>query len=48
MQRLEVFSDGDILGKHSLGVCNERGEIWIQWCKENDLVITKHMFPRTP
>ena len=37
-------SDGDILGKHSLGVCNERAERWIQWCKENDLVITNTWF----
>ena len=40
-------SNGDILGKHGLGVCDERGERWIRWCKQNDLVVPRHLVPRT-
>ena len=30
----------DIVGPHGLGTRNERGEMLVNWCKGNDLMIT--------
>ena len=38
----------DIVGQHSLGERNERGETWIQWCEQNDQVITNTFFAHHP
>ena len=31
----------DVDGPYGLGETNERGDIWVQWCEENDQVIAK-------
>ena len=34
----------DIVGPHGLGTRNERGEMLVNWCKGNDLIITNTWF----
>ena len=34
----------DIVGPHGLGTRNERGEMLVNWCKGNDLMITNTWF----
>ena len=38
----------EIVGKYGLGIQNDRGERWVQWCKENDQVITNTWFKQHP
>ncbi|XP_042862524.1 craniofacial development protein 2-like [Penaeus japonicus] len=41
--------DGDgIIGKHGLGIRNERGDRWIQWCKRHNQIITNTCFQDHP
>ncbi|XP_065066164.1 craniofacial development protein 2-like [Rhopilema esculentum] len=37
-------ADGEVIGKHGLGIQNERGERWAQWCKTNGQIITNTWF----
>ena len=38
----------EIVGKYGLGIQNDREERWVQWCKENDQVITNTWFKQHP
>ena len=38
----------DIVGPHGLGERNERGDKWIEWCKENDQIILNTWFQQHP
>ncbi|XP_042883267.1 uncharacterized protein LOC122260182 [Penaeus japonicus] len=41
--------DGDgIIGKHGLGIRNERGDRWVQWCKRHNQIITNTCFQDHP
>ena len=34
----------EVVGRHGLGSCNERGDIWVDWCTTHDKVITNTWF----
>ena len=36
--------DGDTVGPHGLGVRNERGDQWIEWCNGQDLMVANTWF----
>ena len=38
----------DIVGSHGMGERNERGDKWIEWCKETNLVILNTWFQQHP
>ena len=38
----------DIVGPHGLGLRNERGEAWIEWCEQKGQVITNTWFQHHP
>ena len=38
----------DMVGPHGLGERNERGDKWIEWCKENDQIILNTWFQHHP
>ena len=38
----------DIVGPHGLGRRNERGDTWVQWCEQNDQIITNTWFEHNP
>ena len=40
-------SDSNI-GKHGLGVKNDRGDKWVQWCAANSQVVTNACFQEHP
>ena len=37
-------ADGEVIGKHGLGIQNECGERWAQWCKTNGQIFTNTWF----
>ncbi|XP_072040063.1 craniofacial development protein 2-like [Amphiura filiformis] len=39
---------GDTVGPHGLGARNERGDRWIEWCNEQDLMIANTWFMQPP
>ncbi|XP_027220178.2 craniofacial development protein 2-like [Penaeus vannamei] len=41
-------TDNEVLGKYGLGVQNERGEKWTQWCQANNQIITNTWFKQYP
>ncbi len=38
----------NIVGGHGLGTRNERGDMWVEWCKRNSQVITNTWFKNHP
>ena len=40
--------DGNILGPFGLGVRNERGDLWVDWCRNNKLIIANTWFQNHP
>ena len=40
--------EGTVVGKHGLGDRNERGDMWIDWCRENKLFIANTWFENHP
>ena len=34
----------DVIGRYGLGSCNERGDIWVDWCMTHDQVIMNTWF----
>lgn len=38
----------DVVGKFGLGVRNDRGDMWLQFCTENSLTITNTCFEQHP
>eukprot|EP00795_Rhopilema_esculentum_P005942 gene5942-11290_t len=40
--------DGKTVGQYGNGVGNERGDIWVQWCERNDMIITNTWFKEHP
>ncbi|GFO30355.1 craniofacial development protein 2-like [Plakobranchus ocellatus] len=38
----------DIVGKHGLGIRNERGEELIEWCQTNDIIVGNTWFQQPP
>ena len=40
--------DSKMIGKYGLGLRNERGEKWVQWCTEHSQVITNTCFDEHP
>ncbi|GFO32139.1 RNA-directed DNA polymerase from mobile element jockey-like [Plakobranchus ocellatus] len=39
---------GDIVGKHGLGIRNERGEKLIEWCQTNNIIVGNTWFHQPP
>ena len=39
---------GDVAGKYGLGIRNERGQRWVEWCDANNQVITNTWFEDHP
>ena len=37
-----------MVGKHSLGVRNDRGDRWVQWCAADSQVVTNTCYPEHP
>ena len=38
--KVEKNRDGNTVGPFGLGVRNERGDLWVDWCRNNKLMIT--------
>ena len=38
----------NVIGKHGMGKRNEKGERFIQWCEDNNLIITHTWYKQHP
>ena len=41
-------ADGKTVGQYGIGVRNDRGDRWVQWCESNDMVIMNTFFKEHP
>ena len=38
----------DIVGPFGLGTRNDRGDMWVEWCNQNDQIVVKTWFCQHP
>lgn len=41
-------TEGQVVGPHGLGERNDRGNLWVDWCRTNKLIITNTWFQNHP
>jgi len=40
--------EDNVVGPHGLGERNDRGNLWVDWCRANDVMITNTWFQNHP